>query len=252
MSHRPNWTRAVLLTLSLIVAAPLAAFAQDARVRVPERMRHRDRMSAVALPATVVAAEFTLAPAAPVRARAVRRAPARAAGDLEAPPAPPVPPDPMAPETMDLLSEALGGGGFGGAGAGGFQNPGPPVLDHIELSARQTWANEKGYLDFLLPYDINPATPSINFNKNFPGRLTVRLKVEEGKTYLVDFAVSSWGSGTYSVETSGGEQEFDDPQGNLEHVLVALNATESGWTDVRFDRTGTGHYLYTVTVDRME
>lgn len=154
---------------------------------------------------------------------------------------------------MDLVGAALGGGGFGGAGAGGFQNPGPPVLDHIELSARSTWVHEKGYLDFVLPYDINPATPSITFNKNFPGAMTVKLKVEEGETYLVDFAVSSWGKGTYRIETSGGEQEFDDPQGKLEHVLVALNATESGWTNVRFKRTGdSGHYLYSVRVDRME
>ena len=55
------------------------------------------------------------------------------------------------------------------------------------------------------------------------------------------------------METSAGDQEFEDVQGKLEHVLVALNATESGWTSLEFNRTGdTGHYLYSVKVDRVE
>ena len=255
MSHRPRCMAVLFLAVSLVVAVPVVGSAQDAQVRVPERLRHKDRLTTVDLPANTVAAEFTLAPSAstPVRVRAVGARPARAQRGVEAPPAPPAPPDPIEPETMDLVGNAIGGGGFGGAAPGGFQNPGPPVLDHIELSARQMWVNEKGYLDFVLPYQMNPSTPSINFNKNFPGQMTVKLKVEEGKSYLVDFAVSSWGKGTYKVETSGGAQEFDDPQGKLEHVLVALHATESGWTDVRFERLGdSGHYLYTIIVNRME
>lgn len=255
MLPRPRCIAVLCLTLSLLVAAPIVASAQDARVRVSERLRHRDRLAAVDLPVNTVAAEFTLASkaAAPVRVRAVRAAPARAGWELEAPRVPPVPPSPVPKGTMELVGAALGGGGGGGAGGGDFQNPGPPVLDHIELSARRLWVNEKGYLDFLLPYQLNPSMPSINFNKNFPGSMTVRLKVEEGKTYVVDFAVKSWGQGTYRIETSGGTQEFEDIQGKLEHILVALNATESGWTDIKFDRTGdTGHYLFTVHVDRME
>jgi len=254
MRPRSQGTARLLLILTFLVVGPASAFSQDAQVRVSERLRHKNRVASVDLPANTVVAEFTLASrdAAPVRVRAVRRTPARASREVSAPATPPVPPDPVEPQTLDLLGVALGGG-FGGAGAGDFQNPGPPVLDHIELSARTLWIHEKGYLDFVLPYQLNPSTPSINFNKNFPGVMTVRLKVEEGKTYLVDFAVSSWANGTYRVETSGGEQEFDDPQGKLEHVLVALNATESGWTNVRFQRLGdSGHYLFTVHVDRME
>jgi hypothetical protein len=258
MSFRPRIKSVVLLAVSLLIAAPMAASAQDRAVRVPERLRHRDRLAAVDLPANTVAAAFSVAPGvarARVRARVVRGAPAGANRELQAPTNPPAPPDPMEPETMNLVAVALGGGG-GGGGAGAaadIQNPGPPVLDHIELSARRLWVNEKGYLDFILPYELNPSTPSINFNKNFPGIMTVRLKVEEGKNYLVDFSVKSWGQGTYRVETSGGEQEFDDPQGKLEHVLVALSATESGWTNVKFQRLGdSGHYLFTVHVDRIE
>jgi len=154
---------------------------------------------------------------------------------------------------MDLVGKALGGGGFGGAGGRDVQSPGPPVLDHIELSARRPWVQEKGYVKFFLPYSINPAAASTDFNTNYPGSMTVVLKVEQGATYLADFAVKSWGAGTYVVETEGGSQEFGDPQGNLEHVLVALQATESGWIDVKFERPeGTGYYLYSVKVDRME
>jgi hypothetical protein len=112
---------------------------------------------------------------------------------------------------------------------------------------------EKGYVKFFLPYSIDPSAASTDFNTNYPGAMTVVLKVEQGKTYLADFAVKSWGAGTYVVETEGGSQEFGDPQGKLEHVLVALQATESGWIDVKFQRTeGTGYYLYSVKVDRME
>jgi hypothetical protein len=154
---------------------------------------------------------------------------------------------------MDLVGNALGGGGFGGAGAGGFQNPGPPVLDHIELTPRQPWFNERGNIRTTLAYTASAGTvPSWNFNKNFPGAMTVNLKVEEGETYLVDFSVSSWGSGTYRVETDAGEQEFADNGGDLEHVLVALNASESGWVSVRLNREGTGYYTYAVIVNRME
>lgn len=254
MSPRPRCMTVLFLALSFVVAAPIAVSAQDAQVRVSERLRHKDRLATVDLPANTVVAEFTLASrdAVPVRVRAVRRTPARASREVSAPATPPVPPDPVEPQTLDLLGAALGGG-FGGAASGDFQNPGPPVLDHIELSARRPWVNEKGYLHFLLPFSLNPSSPSINFNKNFPGLLTVKLKVEEGETYLVDFVVSSWGKGTYRVETSGGEQEFADTQGKLEHVLVALHATENGWTDIKFNRTGdTGHYLFTVHVDRIE
>ncbi len=255
MSPRPRCTTVLCMILSLLVATPLAASDQDAPVRVSERLRHKARLAAIELPTNTVVAEFTLASkaATPVRMRAVRAAPARAVRGVQAPPAPPVPPDPVPPGTINLVAGALGGGGFGGAGAGGLQNPGPPVLDHIELSARRMWVNEKGYLYFLLPFSLDPSSPSINFNKNYPGSMIVKLKVEEGETYLIDFAVKSWGKGTYRIETSGGSQEFEDTQGKLEHVLIALNATESGWTDVGFDRTGdTGHYLYSVRVDRMD
>ena len=250
-----------LVALSLVVAAPIGAFAQDAPVRVSERLRHKDRLAAVDLPANTVVVELTLAsvPAAPVRLGVIKAVPARAGRESLAPRVPPVAPDPLPSATMDLVAVALGGGGGGGGGGGAgaasgdFQNPGPPVLDHIELSARRPWVNEKGYLNFVLPFSLNPSSPSINFNKNFPGSLTVKLKVEEGETYVVDFSVKSWGSGTYRVETSGGSQEFADTQGKLEHVLVVLHATETGWTDIEFDRAGdSGHYLYSVRVDRME
>ena len=245
MLARSHLQAVFFLALSLLVAAPLAAYAQDSPARISERLRHRNRLAAVDLPATTVAV------APPPRVRAVRRAPARQGLDVEAPPAPPAPPDPVKPETLDLVGNALGGGGF--AGPGGFQNPGPPVLDHIELTPRQPWFHDKGNVRTVLAYTVSTGTaPSWQFNTNFPGGMTVNLKVEEGRTYLVDFAVSSWGNGTYRVETDAGDQEFADAGGDLEHVLVGLNATESGWVKVQLSREGTGYYAYSVIVNRME
>ena len=251
MQARSHFQAVLFLSLSLLITAPVGAYGQDAQLRVSERLRHRDRLASVALPANTVAAEFTVAPAP--RVRAVRRAPTRQGLDVEAPPAPPAPPDPVKPETLDLVGNALGGGGFGGAAGRDFQSPGPPVLDHIELTTRQPWFHEKGNVRTALAYTTSTgAAPSWNFNKNFPGLMTVNLKVEEGATYLVDFVVSSWGSGTYQVETDSGMQEFADNGGDLEHLLVGLNATESGWVNLHLRREGTGYYVYSVIVNRME
>lgn len=249
MSARPHFQAFFFLALSLLVAGP--AYAQDRPVRVSEQVRHRDRLATVDLPANTVAVEFTVAPAP--RVRAVRAAPTRQGSGVEAPPPAPTSRDPIEPETMALVGNALGGGGFGGGASGDFQNPGPPVLDHIELTPRQPWFNERGNVHTVLAYSASTGSvPSWNFNKNFPGLMTVNLKVEEGATYLVDFSVSSWGSGTYRVETDSGDQEFADNGGDLEHVLVALNASESGWVSVRLKREGTGHYTYAIIVNRME
>jgi hypothetical protein len=242
--------RLLVACLTLPIAIPLAVSAQEGGVRVSERLRHKNRLAAVALPASVVAAEFTVAPSAARSFRPEGR-PLRARVRLAESAPTPVPPSPLPAPTLDLLGEALGGGGLGGAGSRDFQNPGPPVLDHIELSARTPWVNEKGNVEFFLPYDVDPDVPSVNFNKNFPGLFYVNLKLEEGKSYLVDVAVSSWGAGAYKVEVNGSEQEFADPQGNLEHLLIALQATESGWVKIDIIREGTGYYMYSVTADRV-
>jgi hypothetical protein len=83
-----------------------------------------------------------------------------------------------------------------------------------------------------------------------PNALGVKLKVEKDGLYLVDFAVKAKGAGVYKVETESGGQEFEDSNGKLEHLLIALNAGASGWTTVRMNRTGAGHNLYSVEITR--
>ena len=120
-----------------------------------------------------------------------------------------------------------------------------------EVDARTSWVYQRGYLDLMLPYDVDPDGEYILFNKNFPHSLSVTLKVEEGASYLIDFEVSSWGSGTYTVKTDSGSQESDDQNAKTEHILVGLNASASEWTTVRLTRSGTGWYMYGATVDRV-
>ncbi len=246
-------TALTTLRLSFIAAgfsllATLPCGAQQERARVSERLRHKDRLVAIELPASAVAAEL----AVQVRsARAARLAtPALPANvSVERAPAP-VLPTPLPRPTIDRIASALGGGIE--PGPSNVQNAGPPVLDRIKLSARRPWFNERGNVEFVLPYEVNPELPSVTFNKNFPGLLRVNLKLEAGRSYLVDFAVSSWGAGSYRVEAGGATQEFGDPQGNLEHVLIALQASQDGWTTIDLKREGTGYYLYTVTTDRVD
>lgn len=124
-------------------------------------------------------------------------------------------------------------------------------LEHIILSARQPFFKEQGFLTLALPYAVHPET-SIKFKNDFPGSAAVKLKVDKGQTYLLDFAVKSWGSGTYLLETESGKQDFEDESVSKQHVLVALKATSSGWTTVRLKREGAGYHLYYVEVTRVD
>ena len=51
MLARSQFQAVFFLALSLLVAAPLAAYAQDGPVRLSERLRHRDRLATADLPA---------------------------------------------------------------------------------------------------------------------------------------------------------------------------------------------------------
>ena len=76
------------------------------------------------------------------------------------------------------------------------------------------------------------------------------MKVEKDGLYLVDIAVKAKGAGVYKVETESGGQEFEDANGQLEHVLIGLSANASGWTTVRMNRSGAGYNLYSVEVTK--
>jgi hypothetical protein len=161
----------------------------------------------------------------------------------------PDPPEPIDPSMMKDILASIGGEGGGIPSAGNVEAAPEPVLEHIVLTSRKPYYDEKGYLTLTLPYNYHPES-AIVFNKNFPNIMGVKLKVEEGGLYLVDYAVNAIGAGVYKVETESGEQEFEDGNGKLEHVLVALSAEASGWTTVRMSRAGTGYRLYSVEVTK--
>jgi len=160
----------------------------------------------------------------------------------------PAPPSPIDPSTMKKILLGIGGSGEIPS-AGSYQAAPDPVLDHIVLTAKNPWYNERGYLRLTLPYGFHPES-SIEFNKNFPNILDVKLNVENGGLYLVDFSVKAIGAGTYNVETESGNQAFEDSKGSMEHVLIALSAGASGWTSLQMKREGTGYQLYSVEVTK--
>ncbi len=161
----------------------------------------------------------------------------------------PVPPAPLDATTKSEILKSLGGSGeLPAPGGGGAEEK--PVLEHLLLSARHPYFSEQGFLTLNLAYRVHPET-AINFNSAYPGSAGVKMKVEKGRTYLLDFSVQSWGGGTYLLETAGGKQTFEDEAGSKKHILVALKATSSGWTTVRLSRDGTDYHLYSVEIMRV-
>ena len=161
----------------------------------------------------------------------------------------PEPPAPLDAKTKSAILKSLGGSGDIPA-AGDVKAQAKPVLEHLLLTAKQPFFSEQGFLTLTLAHTVHPQT-SITFNSSNPGSTGVKLKVEKGRTYLLDFAVKSSESGIYLLETESGQQEFEDTSASKEHILVALNATSSGWTTVRLHRKGTGYHLYSVEVTRV-
>jgi len=159
----------------------------------------------------------------------------------------PVAPDPISPSAKAEILKSIGGSG-NVPSAQSEDTAAKSVLEHIVLTSKQPFVNEKGYLRLTLPQTFHPESPIV-FNKEYPSTMSVNLKVEEGGLYLVDFAVKGVGPGTYKVVTEAGSQEFKDTGGNLKHALIALNAAASGWTGVSMTHTGT-YNLFSVEVTR--
>lgn len=148
----------------------------------------------------------------------------------------PLPPNPLDEERLGEILQSLEGQ------AGG---------ESFVLDSKHPYHGEKGYLTLSRPAIVHPES-SIFFDNDPAAVLGVRLNVEEGGTYLLDFAVSGKGSGNYIVTTETGAQEFADENPSPRRLLVALKAETSGWTPVRLQRTGEGFRLYSVTTTRVK
>ena len=122
--------------------------------------------------------------------------------------------------------------------------------DRVVLSARQFSVPDRAHLSLVAPQTVHPDSPIV-FSDAADGSVAVRLNVEQGGAYLLDFAVTAKGAGNYRLKTEEGSRNVDDPAGRLGHVLLGLEAGASGWTTVRLDRAATSFNFHSVEITRV-
>jgi hypothetical protein len=117
----------------------------------------------------------------------------------------------------------------------------------IVLSPAKLSEADRAQLVLTRPLTVHPET-TVEFAADSGGMAGVRLKVQAGATYLLDFAVSGLGQGVYTLAADSGQREFDDPAGAPRHLLIGLKAEADGWTTVRLQRSGAGYHLHSVEI----
>ena len=162
--------------------------------------------------------------------------------------------EPQRPPTLggrerEAVLKRVSGGGSGGVPLpNDLQARGlAPTLSHLILTVRRPWFVQRGFLagEGVARLDTRSA---LSFEADTPGRAIVGLNLQEGLTYLVDFLISGRGAGDYVLETSTGSTIFADDSGERTHVLVAIKAEESGWTEISLRRAAGDFDLHTVEV----
>ena len=88
----------------------------------------------------------------------------------------------------------------------------------------------------------------MHFDESVQGRAVIGLNLVAGHAYLLDFLINGEGEGIYTIESSAGIQEFPDPDGERGHILVALQAQESGWAELSLRRSAGSFDLHSVEV----
>lgn len=117
----------------------------------------------------------------------------------------------------------------------------------ISLGPGATSAPGTAYLVLTRPQSVHPET-TVEFAADAGGIAAVKLMVEDGQSYLLDFAVSGLGPGVYDLAADSAHRAFEDPHGTRRHLMITLKAKASGWTTVRLSRSGTGFHLHSVDV----
>lgn len=123
----------------------------------------------------------------------------------------------------------------------------PEPTETIVLSAATPFHEAKGILTLVQPFTVHPET-GIHMRGTQPGSVGVKVRVEQGNHYLVDFVVRSAVPGVYQLESAGESQEVSDSNASLGHVLLALSAQSTGWATVRLKRPESDFFLYSVEV----
>ena len=136
----------------------------------------------------------------------------------------------------------------------GFQAPEPPELIEMELTPRRPWANNQGHLKFWKPIMFTHEAVSFGGTGYEDSYLELWPNLEEGEQYLVDFAVKISGTNavqSWHLEGPGIDQEFKMHSGK-KHVLAALEATSTGWIQLRLQGDWAGFRFYSAGVSRID
>lgn len=161
----------------------------------------------------------------------------------------PVKPESLNQEQQRQILAALGGDASDDTSSGASAEP--VSFGTIALSAANMVHADQGVLTLVQPHTVHPET-GIHMRGSEPGSVGVKVRVEEGGRYLVDFLVRGAVPGIYQLDTEGGTQTVEDSLGEREHVVLALSAGSSGWTTVRLRRPDSDFFLYAVEITRYE
>lgn len=147
------------------------------------------------------------------------------------------------------ILEYVSGGGEGGVPLiNTIQTQGrTPTVRHLILTVKRPWYVHRAFLAAEGVQRVD-ARSTMHFEGATPGRVIVGLNLIEGNVYLLDFLLKGEGKGDYTVITGAGAQAFPDVDGDRTHVLLALEAQSSGWTEVSLSRDGGAFDLHSVEV----
>ena len=82
------------------------------------------------------------------------------------------------------------------------------AAESLRLTAATPWLDDRAYLILQSPGSVHPES-SIRFDAGQSGFPGLKLNVEAGRVYLLDFAVRAEGPGSYRVEAESAGQDFE-------------------------------------------
>lgn len=158
------------------------------------------------------------------------------------------PPTLTSKERQAVLEQVSGGGAGGLPLMNNINTRGKtPTLRQVILTVKRPWMVHRAFLSAEGVMRVD-ARSVYHFDESIPGRAVVGLNLIKGHTYLLDFLIRGEGEGEYSVATSAGVQAFPDPDAERNHVLIALEAENNGWTEVSLSRSAGAFDLHSVEV----
>ena len=173
----------------------------------------------------------------------------RSADDLVSDWVKPRRPSQLSGKQRQALLEQVSGGGTGGIPLlNNIQTQGrTPTLRQLILTVKRPWYVHRAFLSSEGAQRVD-ARSVMHFDESMPGRAVIGLNLIAGSTYLLDLLIDGEGEGIYIVETSAGLHEYPDPEAKRTHVLVALQAEQSGWIELSLRRSAGAFNLHSVEV----